>query len=93
MVEQYSKRKGGEAHMATIVNNPSSENTSCSSMVLGFFVLAVVLVAFLLWGLQAMRSAQPPAPQVPETRQNNSQTMPTVPGKIDVNIYTSPPSQ
>ena len=67
--------------MTTVVNNPAPQENSGNGMgmIIGAIVLLIVVVLFFVYGLPAMRSAVPQAPQV------------NIPSEIDVNV--SDPSQ
>lgn len=69
--------------MTTVVNNPApAANTEGNSFLVGVIVLIGFVLAFLYFGIPAIRRMGPiqigmPAPQV------------NIPGKIDVNVNQS----
>lgn len=69
--------------MATVINNPSSEDSGGSGMFLGLTFAVILVVLFFVVIMPAMRGTT-----TNTGTQNSAPAQPAVPGKIDVNVNT-----
>lgn len=70
--------------MATIVNTPTvpaQDNSSATSMLVGFLVLAAIAFLFFFYGLPALRNATQQAPNGVNVE---------IPKEVDVNVNQNP---